>query len=72
MGTIKIINNSTFTDVSVIFRVGYLLSGDEDTATRDHNGKAIVCIKKKGNSTYLVTDATENPPTRRPVDQCQC
>lgn len=57
MGTIKIINNSTLTDVAAVMRVGSLLSGDKDTATRDQDGDAIVCIKKKGSDTYFVTDA---------------
>lgn len=59
MGRITIINNSTLTEVSAVFRVGYYLSGDVDTATKGGNDKAIVCIKKIGNNTYRVTDATE-------------
>ena len=56
MGTITIINNSTFTDYSVLMRVGRLLAGDEYYAIHDEQGKLVVSVKKQKNNTYLITD----------------
>lgn len=56
MGTVKIVNNSTFTDYSAVMRVGRLMAGDEYYATHSEKGETIVNIKKAYGNTYIVTD----------------
>ena len=56
MGTITIVNNSTFNDYSAVMRVGRLLAGDEYYATHDEQGKLVANIKKQKDNTYFITD----------------
>lgn len=56
MGTIIIVNNSTFTDYSAVMRIGRLLAGDEYNATHDEQGKLVANIKKQKDNTYLIAD----------------
>lgn len=57
MGTITIINNSSFTDYSAVMRVGSLLAGDDYSALHDQSGNKIVTITKRRKNSYLVVDA---------------
>jgi hypothetical protein len=57
MGTIMIINNSSFTEYSAVMRVGRLLAGDEYHALHDEHGNKVVSIKKQRSNSYLVIDA---------------
>jgi len=60
MGTIKIINNSTFTDYSAVMRIGRFLAGDEYHATHDEKGIPEVIIKQQEKNTYIIVDV-KNP-----------
>ena len=56
MGVIKIINNSTLTDLAAGYRALSFMAGDKETSTQDQDGNVIVKIDRAGENTYKVRD----------------